>query len=30
MALEEEHLVEDPEYREYLAKTRWRLIPGIY
>jgi protein-S-isoprenylcysteine O-methyltransferase Ste14 len=30
MALEEEHLVEDPEYREYLAQTRWRLIPGIY
>jgi protein-S-isoprenylcysteine O-methyltransferase Ste14 len=30
MALEEEHLVQDPEYREYLARTRWRLIPGIF
>jgi protein-S-isoprenylcysteine O-methyltransferase Ste14 len=28
--LEEEHLTADPEYRAYLAKTRYRLIPGIY
>ena len=30
MALEEEHLVQDPEYREYLERTRWRLMPGIF
>jgi protein-S-isoprenylcysteine O-methyltransferase Ste14 len=30
MDLEEEHLSEDPEYREYAAKTHYRLIPGIY
>ncbi len=30
MALEEEHLVADPEYREYLERTRWRLMPGIF
>jgi protein-S-isoprenylcysteine O-methyltransferase Ste14 len=30
MDLEEEHLNEDPEYREYAAKTPYRLIPGIY
>ena len=30
MELEEEHLNEDAEYREYAAKTRYRLIPGIY
>jgi protein-S-isoprenylcysteine O-methyltransferase Ste14 len=30
MRLEEEHLNEDPEYREYAAKTHYRLVPGIY
>jgi protein-S-isoprenylcysteine O-methyltransferase Ste14 len=30
MDLEEEHLNEDPEYRTYAAKTRYRLFPGIY
>jgi protein-S-isoprenylcysteine O-methyltransferase Ste14 len=30
MDLEEEHLNEDPEYREYAAKTPYRIIPGIY
>jgi protein-S-isoprenylcysteine O-methyltransferase Ste14 len=30
MDLEEEHLNEDPEYREYAAKTPYRLIPRIY
>jgi protein-S-isoprenylcysteine O-methyltransferase Ste14 len=30
MDLEEEHLNQDPEYREYAAKTPYRLIPGIY
>ena len=30
MDLEEEHLTKDPEYRKYLAKTPYRLIPGIY
>jgi protein-S-isoprenylcysteine O-methyltransferase Ste14 len=30
MDLEEEHLNEDPEYRAYAAKTRYRLIPHIY
>lgn len=30
MDLEEEHLNEDPEYRDYCGKTRYRLIPGIY
>jgi protein-S-isoprenylcysteine O-methyltransferase Ste14 len=30
MSLEEEHLTQDPEYRAYLAKTRYRLFPGIY
>ena len=28
--LEEEHLNEDPEYREYAANTPYRLIPRIY
>ena len=30
MDLEEEHLNDDPEYREYAAKIRYRLIPLIY
>ena len=30
MDLEEEHLDEDAEYREYAAKIRYRLIPWIY
>jgi len=30
MSLEEEHLTQDPEYRAYLAKTPYRLFPGIY
>jgi protein-S-isoprenylcysteine O-methyltransferase Ste14 len=30
MSLEEEHLTQDPEYRAYLTKTRYRLFPGIY
>lgn len=30
MELEEEHLNEDAQYREYAAKTRYRLIPGMY
>jgi hypothetical protein len=30
MGLEEEHLTQDPEYRAYLAKTPYRLIPGLY
>lgn len=30
MDLEEEHLNEDPEYREYAAKTPYRLLPYIY
>ncbi len=30
MRLEEEHLNEDPEYREYAEKTHYRLVPGIY
>jgi protein-S-isoprenylcysteine O-methyltransferase Ste14 len=30
MSLEEKHLTQDPEYRAYLAKTPYRLIPGIY
>jgi protein-S-isoprenylcysteine O-methyltransferase Ste14 len=30
MSLEEEHLTQDPEYCAYLAKTPYRLIPGIY
>jgi protein-S-isoprenylcysteine O-methyltransferase Ste14 len=30
MGLEEEHLTQDPEYRAYLAKTPYRLIPSIY
>jgi len=27
---EERLLGEDPSYREYMARVRWRLIPGIY
>jgi protein-S-isoprenylcysteine O-methyltransferase Ste14 len=27
---EETLLAEDPEFRDYLAHTRWRLIPGLY
>jgi protein-S-isoprenylcysteine O-methyltransferase Ste14 len=27
---EERLLGEDPDYREYLQQTRWRLIPGVY
>ncbi len=27
---EENHLKRDPEYREYLARTRWRLFPFVY
>ena len=30
MDLEEEHLNEDAEYRQYAANTHYRLIPGIY
>jgi protein-S-isoprenylcysteine O-methyltransferase Ste14 len=30
MSLEEQHLTEDPEYCAYLAKTPYRLFPGIY
>ena len=30
MDLEEEHLHEDAEYREYAAKIRYRLIPWVY
>jgi protein-S-isoprenylcysteine O-methyltransferase Ste14 len=30
ISLEEEHLIEDPEYRAYVEKTPWRLFPGIY
>lgn len=30
ISLEEEHLVQDPEYRAYLEKTPYRLLPGIY
>jgi protein-S-isoprenylcysteine O-methyltransferase Ste14 len=30
ISLEEEHLMEDPEYRAYVEKTPWRLFPGIY
>jgi protein-S-isoprenylcysteine O-methyltransferase Ste14 len=30
MDLEEKLLSHDPEYRTYVAKTRYRLIPGIY
>jgi protein-S-isoprenylcysteine O-methyltransferase Ste14 len=28
--LEEKHLSKDPEYQRYVARTRYRLIPGIY
>lgn len=27
---EERLLGEDPEYRAFMAKTRWRLVPGIF
>lgn len=27
---EERLLSQDPDYREYLTQTRWRLIPGLY
>jgi protein-S-isoprenylcysteine O-methyltransferase Ste14 len=27
---EEQHLKCDPEYREYLSRTRWRLFPFLY
>jgi protein-S-isoprenylcysteine O-methyltransferase Ste14 len=30
IALEEEHLVQDPEYLAYTKRTRYRLIPGVY
>jgi protein-S-isoprenylcysteine O-methyltransferase Ste14 len=30
IALEEEHLMQDSEYRAYVERTRWRLFPGIY
>ncbi len=30
IALEEELLLRDPEYRAYAAKTRYRMIPGLY
>jgi hypothetical protein len=27
---EENLLSKDPEYRAFMAKTRWRLVPGIF
>lgn len=27
---EEKLLGEDPDYRDYMQQTRWRLVPGIY
>lgn len=27
---EEKLLMQDPEYREFASKTRWRVIPGIF
>jgi protein-S-isoprenylcysteine O-methyltransferase Ste14 len=30
IANEENHLKQDPEYRGYLARTRWRLCPFLY
>ena len=27
---EEALLGQDPDYRDYMQQTRWRLIPGIY
>lgn len=27
---EEALLTQDPDYRDYLQQTRWRLIPGLY
>lgn len=27
---EEKHLAQDPAYREYVARTPWRLIPFVY
>jgi protein-S-isoprenylcysteine O-methyltransferase Ste14 len=27
---EEAWLTQDPDYRDYQAQTRWRLIPGLY
>lgn len=27
---EEQHLSEDPEYRDYCQKVRWRFIPGLW
>lgn len=30
IAAEEKLLGQDPDYRDYMQQTRWRLIPGIY
>lgn len=30
MNAEEELLSQDPDYRDYMQQTRWRLVPGIY
>ena len=27
---EERLLSQDPDYRDYMRQTRWRLIPGVY
>jgi protein-S-isoprenylcysteine O-methyltransferase Ste14 len=27
---EERLLSQDPQYREYMQQTRWRLIPGVF
>jgi protein-S-isoprenylcysteine O-methyltransferase Ste14 len=27
---EEQFLVSDPAYRNYMTRTRWRLIPGLF
>lgn len=28
--IEEDFLRSDPEYAEYLAKVRWRWLPGVF
>ncbi|MSP44253.1 MAG: isoprenylcysteine carboxyl methyltransferase [Alphaproteobacteria bacterium] len=30
LLMEERHLAQDPEYREFMQTTRWRLLPGVW
>jgi len=30
LLMEERHLAQDPEYREFMQSTRWRLLPGVW